>query len=460
MVAFRSLFRLLSASCCASLILLTSCSSSSVPATTTTTTTTPATPASQWVVSWGAPPESALTTVQNTGGAEQTYRFILLPTIDGTQERVHFSNAYGTGPVTIGSARIAVVTTAPAVDSSTDKPLTFNGSTSITIPAGQTVTSDSVNVSYTFGQKLAVSMYVKGTFSPLTEHDSQVTTNYTAGSGSGDKTTDTAGSSFTTPMTEWFLLSGVDVYGQYQGTVVLYGSSSIDGHGSNYGSTNAYPVPNTIVPGQDNQRPSDWLAKSLIAAGYRIGVANSGTIGDPAGEDAATASGRSTAGIDRVSRDVVNQAGVKAVVVYFGGVDLRSDCLPAATVETYLTSIVSQASTSGVRVILATIPPAEYCTSSDPSLLPSAANPWQGDLYPGPENGGSTERRAVNTWIRTTGANLAGVVAIADFDAALAYPTHPDFMMPNFTSSDNFHPNGLGYQAQSAAIPLSAILGQ
>ncbi len=35
-----------------------------------------------------------------------------------------------------------------------------------------------MQLTYSFGQRLAVSMYLKGTFPPLTQHDSQVTTNY------------------------------------------------------------------------------------------------------------------------------------------------------------------------------------------------------------------------------------------------------------------------------------------
>ena len=437
-----------------SLLFLGSCSKPTI--------STPATDdvQTQWVVGWGAPPENANASGANSGSNEQTYRMILLPTIDGTQERVHFSNLYGTAPLTIGAARIAVVTTAPAVDISTDTALTFAGSTSVTLAAGQTATSDPVNVTYSYGQKLAVTLYVKGALRSLTAHASEPTVNYVTAAGAGNTTSDAAGSSFVNSLQEWFLVTGMDVYGPYEGTVVLYGSSSIDGHGSNYSSVNAYPAANTPIPGQDNDRPSDWLARSLIASGRRIGVMNGGQIGDPAGEDATTAAGNSQAGVDRFQRDVVNQSGIKAVVVYLGGIDLRSDCVPATQVEASLSNIVAQGAAAHIRVILATLPPAEYCMRSDPSLLPSAANPWQGDMNPGPENPGSTQRRALNAWIRTTGASLPGVVAVADFDAALAYPAHPDFMMPNFTSSDNFHPNGLGYQTQNGAIPISALLGQ
>jgi lysophospholipase L1-like esterase len=437
------------------LILLVGCSSGNV----VSGAGTAAMP-SQWVVAWGASPENALLTAENPGGSEQSFRFLLLPTIDGTEERVHFSNLFGASPITIGAARLAVATgTGPTVDPTKDVSLTFNGASNITIAAGQAVTSDPVNITYTFGQRMAVSVYIKGTFPPLTQHDSQVTTNYASALGAGDTTTDAAGATFSTPNTEWFLLTGIDVYGPYQGTVALFGSSSIDGHNSNFGDTNSYPVMNVAIPSQDNDRPSDWLARQLVAGGYRMGVLNAGEIGDPAGEDSITAGGSSEAGIDRMDRDVLEQAGIKAVVIYFGGVDLRSDCVPATDVEASLTNMLSQAQVAGVRVILATLPPSEYCTTSSPDLLPSTANPYQGDLNPGPENPGSTQRRTLNDWIRTAGAQLPGVVAIADFDQALLYPAHPDFMMPNFYGNDNFHPNGAGYGVQSAAIPLAPLLG-
>ena len=418
-------------------------------------------PSTQWVGAWAAIPENALKSAENPGGDSQTYRFFLVPTIDGTQERLHFSNAYGTAPVTISKVRLAVgANSNAAVDPARDVPVTFGGSASVTIPAGAQVVSDAVNITYKYGERLAVTMYAPGTYGPLTQHDSQVNTNFLTASGSGDQSANTAGDQFTSTVTEYFLLSGMDVYGSYQGTVAVFGSSSVDGHGSNYGSGNSYPTANSIVNGQDFDRPADWLARDLITAGYRLGVVNAGAIGDPAGEDSKTAAGSATAGVDRMNRDVLQQAGIKAVVIYFGGIDLRSDCNPATTVEASLTNMVSQASAAGVRVILATVPPAEYCMTSAASFLPSTANPYQGDINSGPENPGSTQRNLVNVWIRTVGAKLPGVVAIADYDAAMLYPAHPDFMMPQWYTNDNFHPNGVGYSVQMAATPLSALLGQ
>ena len=347
----------------------------------------------------------------------------------------------------------------PAIDSTHDAALTFGGAKGVTIPAGQEIVSDPVNVTYAFGQKMAVTFYLSGSFPALTQHQSLLTTNYATPAGAGDTTTDATGAAFSATNTEWFVVTGVDVYGAYGGTVAIFGSSSVDGNASNYGNTNSYPASNGPVAGQDNDRPSDWLARQLNAAGYNIGVLNAGTIGDPAAEDARTAPGAGAiAGVDRMKHDVLLQAGIKAVVIYFGGIDLRVDCLPATNVEASLTNMVAQAQAAGVRVILATLPPSEYCTTQAP--IPSATDPYAGDLNPGPENTGSTQRRALNDWIRTTGLTLPGVVAIADFDKVLADPNHPDFMIANLNSGDNFHPNGVGYGVQSSAIPLASLLGQ
>ena len=422
---------------------------------------TSASATNQWVVGWGASPENAIPGAQNPGGNNQSFRSLFYPTISGTVERVHFSNLYNTVPVTIGAARLAVATSGSAVDPTHDAPLTFNGQTSLTLAPGQETVSDPVQVPYTFGRKLAVSLYVSGSYRSLTQHESQVNVNYATSSGVGNTTADAVGASFTQSNTEWFLLSGVDVYGAYQGTVALFGSSSIDGHGSDDGDTNSYPAFNTAVPGQDNDRPSDWLARQLHAAGYTIGVLNAGTIGNPAARNARTATGVTVAGIDRFNHDVLQQAGVKTAVIYTGGIDLRSDCLPATNVAASLTNIVNQAREAGVRVILGTIPPSQYCLSVQP--LPNSTYPYNGDqfmgpLNPSPENPGSTQRRLLNAWIRNTAPSLPGVVGIADFDSVLADPSHPDFLIPNYISADVFHPNGVGYGVQSSAIPLNLIL--
>ena len=388
---------------------------------------------------------------------------IFWPTLSGTQERLHFSNFFGTAPVTIGSARLAVSPDGTAaIDPANDVAVTFNGASSITIPAGAIITSDTVHLTYSFGQRLAVSMYVKGTFDPLTQHNSTVTANYATSPNAGDTTMDSAGTSFSVANSEWFLLSGMDVFGSYQGTVVLFGSSTIDGFHSDFGDADAYPTPNSSISGQDNDRPSDWLARELQSGGYQIGVLNAGVLADPAGPNSsATPATGVQDGIDRFNRDVVQQTNVKAVLIYLGSVDIRSaDCESAPDVENSLTQIIAMGANAGLRVIVATLPPSAYCSTPGAANFgpfPSPADPYAGEGDP-PTNPGMVQRNLVNAWIRTTAATLPGVVGIADFDKVLADPAHPDFLLPNLNSGDNFHPDGPGYGIQSNAIPLNLLL--
>ncbi|WP_263377130.1 GDSL-type esterase/lipase family protein [Granulicella aggregans] len=417
--------------------------------------------ANLWVVAWGASPENAAATAANPGGAEQTFRSFFYPTVSGTKERIRFSNYFGTAPVTIGAARLAIATTPPAIDTANDVPLSFSGNDSVTINPGTEVASDPVSLTYQFGQKMAVTTYVKGTFAPLNQHDSQVITNYGSPVNTGNATTDGAGLSLIDANTEWFLLSGMDVYGEYQGTVAIFGSSTIDGHNSDFGDANAYPVTNVAIPGQDDDRISDFLARTLNASGFHLGVLNAGILGEVAGPTSSSASG--SPGVDRIGRDVLHQPGIKTVVIDLGQVDLRLDaCGEATEVEASLQNMVAQANAVGVRVILGTIAPASYCiASSSPNYGPNPVNdggPFAGDINPGPRNPENVQRQLVNTWIKTTGLTLPGVVGIADFEAALASPDHPDFLIPNLNSGDNFHPNGVGYQVKSQAIPINSVL--
>ena len=370
---------------------------------------------------------------------------------------------FGTAPVTIGAARLAIATTPPAVDPSNDVALSFGGSATVTIAPGREITSDPVNITYAFGKKMAVTAYVQGTFAPLNQHVSDSMAKYNSAINAGNVTTDAAGTSLTQQNAEWYLLSGMDVYGKYQGTVALFGSSPVDGHNSNLGDTNSYPVAQVVVAGQDDDRISDALARELNAAGFQIGVLNAGILGEYAGPTSGSPSG--SPGVDRIGRDVLHQPGIRTVIIDLGQVDLRLTACGAATeVEASLQNMVAQANAAGVRVILGTIAPASYCDNpSSPNYGPNPINnggPFAGDINPGPRNPENIQRDLVNTWIKTSGIALPGVVGIADFEAAIADPDHPDFLMPNLNSGDNFHPDGQGYQVKSQAIPINLILPQ
>ncbi len=423
----------------------------------------PAAMPSLWAGTWGiAMTNAAASAPDNAGGQEQSFRFLVTPTIGGTEERVRFSNVYGTTAVTLGTAHLSIGKDGtPAIDATHDVALTFGGQPGTTVGAGQTVTSDPVQLSFSFGQTLAVSMYLKGSFGPVTRHNSLFIKNYRSPAGSGDKTADAGGTGYTETLSDWLLVSGVDVYGKYAGTLALFGSSTTDGFHSDYGPTAVYPAPNAPVAGQHVARLSDWLAQRLNAAGYQIGIVNAGVPGDTVTPDITNQLNNVKNANDRLTQDVLTLPSLIGMVTYFGSIDIRSpDCKSAPAIEAATQAMVATAAAAKVPVVLATIPPSAFCTNpARPNYgpFPNAADPYAGGAVPGPENGGELQRGALNSWIRQTGAQLPGVAGIADFDTALTDAARPNFMLPLYNSGDNYHPNGAGYKAEAGAVPLSFL---
>lgn len=395
--------------------------------------------------------------VSDNSGNERSYRFLVTSTIDGTQARVKFSNVYGLTPVTLGAVRLSWGKDgSPAIDPMHDVGLTFNGNKSVVLAPGSAVTSDSANFSFGLGQVLAVSVYLKGNFDRVSRHDSYFVTNYSTADGAGNTTSDVAGSAFTNPVPDWLLVNEIDVYGQYQGTLAMFGSSTTDGLKSDYSSDKVYPVPNSPISTQHADRVSDWMARRLAAAGYRIGVLNAGIPGDPI-----TDVGSVPTPNQRFAQDILTLPNLLGIVSYFGSIDLRSgSCTNAADMEAATQQLVAKSAMAKLPIVLTTLPPTGLCSNpASPNYgpLPSPSDPYAGGLSPGPANGSEVQRAAFNQWLRTTGATLPGVVSIADYDLALRDPQHISFMMPQYNSGDNFHMNGTGYGAEANSISLGFL---
>ena len=72
--------------------------------------------------------------------------------------RITLSNEFGTGPLTVNTVSVAkgYEYLPQAVQTWTRKTVTFGGNSSVTIPAGETVTSDPVGLSVT---RWSISLY-------------------------------------------------------------------------------------------------------------------------------------------------------------------------------------------------------------------------------------------------------------------------------------------------------------
>jgi lysophospholipase L1-like esterase len=358
----------------------------------------------------------------------QTLRQIVHASIGGSKARVVLSNAYGTGPVTIGGAHIALRDKQGAILGASGGQLTFSGKPTMTIPANAVIYSDPVTLTVPPMSDLAIDLYLPGTTNApatLTMHGGALQTSYISETGNyvGKRTMPEVGTT-----QSWFLLSRVDVVApDATGAIVAFGDSITDG---------ARSTPDT------NSRWPDHLARRLQSQGIKMGVLNAGIGGNRVLGEAAVPAGVDTravgAGINalaRFERHVLSLPGATHVIVLEGINDIgnaRQNPTPSA--EDLIAAhkqLIEQAHARGLKIVGATLTPF-----------------WGAAYY---TEVGEAKRQALNEWIRTSKA-YDGVV---DFDRATRDAGDPKKLLEKYDSCDYLHPSDAGYKAMGDAIDLS-----
>lgn len=97
----------------------------------------------------------------------QTVRQIAAVSIGGKKVRVVLSNEYGSKPLVIGGAHIALAGSGAAIVPGSDRALSFDGHPSVTIPPGAPVISDPVDLTVEPLSNVAVSLFLPK-ITPLT----------------------------------------------------------------------------------------------------------------------------------------------------------------------------------------------------------------------------------------------------------------------------------------------------
>ncbi|HEX5566546.1 MAG TPA: SGNH/GDSL hydrolase family protein, partial [Streptomyces sp.] len=100
-----------------------------------------------WVGTWSASPTSAEPNTPN-GYPDTSLRNVVHTSVGGTAARVQLSNLFGTRPLTVSHATLALAAapSSPAAAPGSMRRLTFGTHPQVTIPAGGTVTSDAVRL--------------------------------------------------------------------------------------------------------------------------------------------------------------------------------------------------------------------------------------------------------------------------------------------------------------------------
>jgi hypothetical protein len=121
---------------------------------------------------------------------DQTVRQIATVTVGGKQVRLVLSNEYGSQPLHIGAAHVAIAGSGATIVPGSDRLVTFSGQPSVTIPPGAPVISDPVELTVPALGSLAVSLYFPEQTPLTTFHWEGVQTAYISPEGNfcGDET--------------------------------------------------------------------------------------------------------------------------------------------------------------------------------------------------------------------------------------------------------------------------------
>ncbi len=399
--------------CCslAMLLLLGACTNDNAP-------TEKDTAATQWLATWSTGPQ--LVEPHNMppepGLSNNTLRSIVRVTQGGDHIRLRFSNAFSSEPVTLQKVSIAQHRHAGEIDPQTARPVLFSGAEAITMAPGSEHVSDPLDFNLQAGSTVAINIYFAETSKDVTGHPGSRTTSYIA---EGNQL-NAADLSTQVTADRWYVVTGIEVQApENAAAVVVLGDSITDGRGSGTNKQNRWP---------------DIFAEKLRA---NANTQNIAVINQGIGGNCVTRACLGPSALDRFERDVLNQAGVKWLIIFEGINDIGqaknaedAEKIADALIAAYQ-SMINQAHAANIKVYGAT-------------LLPFATS-----FYDTPER--LDAWRTVNSWIRNSGE----FDAVIDFEAVMTDPEQPGLLRADGDTGDHLHPNENGYVIMGSAVDLT-----
>ena len=370
----------------------------------------------RWVSVWG----NAVSVAENRPeryAKDITIRYPVNIPFSGTAIRLTFDNYCGTEAITLN--RITVFYGGEFY------PVLVNGQRAVTIPAGEKVVTDPLEVALNEGELVQVSFY-------LADFTLMRSVVYACGPlseglyANGDQTENAHIDIITSRKTHLFyFLSNVSVLTEGENrAVVCYGDS---------------------ITAQDWP---DCLAMRCFREGYgKTAVIRRATSGSRILRqyDCLTYESYGLSGRNRFAHEVPTD-GADAVIIQQGINDIihpvgeqvnvfrpMSDLPTVEQLIEGLKTYIAQARAYGYRVYVGT-------------LLPMGG--WRTDAPFRQEM-----RHAYNHFIRTTDL-IDGCI---DFDLALRDPERPDHFLPEYDSGDHLHPSKAGYERMAMEIPAELL---
>jgi len=378
-------------------------------------------PSKKWVGTWSTAPQLVEqgNMPPQPGLSNNTLRQIVKVSIGGDSIRLKLSNDFSTSAVTVRSVKIAQSTGAGSINTATSKELRFNGSAQVQMQANSSVYSDPIAFALSPRMELAITIYFGQTSATVTGHPGSRTTSYLftgdqsqAASANGSVSTD-----------HWYVINTLEVYAP-AGTAAMavIGNSITDGRGSTTNMQNRWP---------------DILSQRLLqnSATSQVGVLNMGI-----GGNCVLSNCLGPAAVQRYQRDILDQNGVRWVVIFHGINDIGGVKNESAvnTVSNNLIQayqqMIQSARAKNLKVYGATIMPFKGNTGYDNAYSQRC-------------------RDLVNAWIRNSGA----YDAVIDFDRVMRNPQDTLRLVESF-QNDFLHPTAAGYQTMGNAVDLDLFV--
>jgi lysophospholipase L1-like esterase len=378
----------------------------------------------RWVATWMT---ANAASDQPVTFSNQTIREVVHTAIGGRAVRLRLSNTFGSQAVRFDAVYVGLQKDGATLVPQSNHAVTFGGSRSIAIPEGAEALSDPISFSLESQQNLVISIFVSGDSGPATGHWLALETNYL--SGAGNFTAEESANAFAKTMSSWYFLTSVEVQSSAsaKGAVVALGDSITDGASSR----------------QDkNERWPDVLERRLLSAHAEIAVLNAGIAGNRV---LTTSPCYGQNAVARLRRDVLAQAGIKAVILFEGINDIGQPDTPDAASDPCLshTQVTADEIIAGYKQIIVRTHAAGL------RIFGATILPYQG--FRTWNTSGEAKRVAVNQWIRTSGA-FDGVI---DFDSIVRDSADSRRMAPQYDSGDHLHPGTAGHEAMGNAVDLA-----